>query len=147
MRRAPIITVLVATFLLVSSVFMNWRKQLSCVDKKVRPHLSSVLVTYHKSRITGGQWQDKFLEQSQILRKHPPKERVEFYRGVLLNCSMESANAMTFVNAVGDDIKGLHEDLLELRNDQTILSATQKTRLGIWLDELKIMKEINYPRF
>lgn len=131
--------------LVISAVFIAfhyWQSQFNLVDSSVKSALNAVLRARMLSKVTGDYWENEMEKQNHILSKHPQADRVMYFRGVILNCELEAASAITFVEAVGNDAKVLREDLIALQNTTKygLLSVRQKDYVRQWIDELAILE-------
>lgn len=107
----------------------------------------AVIEAYYLGKISGNRWEERLDAEISTVQLLDLEDRISFYETILLNCQLESASAMRFVNIVGKDLKPLHEQLLSLNNQHERLSESQKDRLRVWLSSMESLKVDGYSTF
>ena len=142
-RRVSFGGVLVAVILLCAAIiFQIWISyKIEDVGPGARPALQSVLRTYFLSKVTGDYWENELLRQAKNVAKLPLKERLDFYRIVILQCGLDSYRVLLFIEIVGVDAAPLHQHLLAFKQSAQYryLSSSQQKALDDWLIETKVI--------
>ena len=136
-RLVTVLFLAVAACLLVA--WWGWQRQLLLVSEKARPFVSRVIYAYHISQITGGYWENEMVAQYNAVKRLPQSDRLSFFKGMVLNCPLDTCRAMTFYDQLGDDASALHVDLVRLRDGKmfTRLTNRQQQEVTAWIVELE----------
>lgn len=137
-RRYRLISLIAASILLSGAFTLvrQWYSALSPVERRMRCHVAYVLGAYYRSRmLTGEYWENRLEARAAQIIAYPATERLSFYLGVLLNCDMRGAEAMTFAGVVGDDATALLGHLRGLKacGMSDALASDQRRRLDTWV--------------
>jgi hypothetical protein len=113
----------------------------------VRPYFKPVLIEQYKSYFFGSYWENEMVYQAELVAKLPLRERLEFYKSIVIYCDLDTSRALIFVELVYKDAKALSDKLLKFRRDKQFesLSEDNKDRVAMWADELARIadREIN----
>lgn len=84
-------------------------------------------------------------DRAQSVSTLPERDRLDFYRVILLTCKLDTSRATLFSQLVGKDAESLRRDLRSLKDSAEFgrLSATQQKEVVAWIDELKVVAELH----
>ena len=143
MRTFLAFTVAIGVCLLSAPALVDlWiNRQLSGVSPSVRPELESVLRAQFRNKIDGScYWENQMESSAERISRLPERERLEFYRAIILTGELYGASALTFHEfVVGDDADSLRNHLRLLIDSAEFrqLSGTQQEEITLWAELLK----------
>lgn len=126
--------------------FKSWLgRQTAGISPTVRPAAEAVLRAQLWSRISGSYWENEMEDRAQSVSTLPERDRLDFYRVILLTCKLDTSRATLFSQLVGKDAESLRRDLRSLKDSAEFgrLSATQQKEVVAWIDELKVVAELH----
>lgn len=132
--------------LLCSAVFFKtWLgRKTAGISPAVRPAAEAVLRAQLWSRISGGYWENEMEDRARFVSTLPERDRLDFFRVILLSCDLDTSRATLFSQLVGKDAESLRHDLRSLKDSAEFgrLSATQQKEVVAWIDELMVVAEL-----
>ena len=115
--------------------------QVSEVSPSVRPELESVLRAQWRNKIDGSYyWQNQMESSADRISRLPERERLEFYRAIILTGELYGDSALTFHEfVVGDDTDLLRNHLCLLIDSAEFrrFSGKQQEDITLWAELLK----------
>lgn len=147
MNRALLASgVIVSAGLLCGAVlFKSWlSRQTAGISPTVRPATVAVLRAQLWSRISGSYWENEMEDRALFVSTLPERDRLDFYRVILLACKLDTSRATLFSQLVAKDAEPLRRDLLALKDSSEFarFSATQQKEVIGWIDQLKVVAEL-----
>jgi hypothetical protein len=117
----------------------KWRELLLPADRIVTRAISSVWAAFLLSRVTGAYWINEVEEQGKRLMTYPDADRTLFYRNVIRKFPLEDSNATIFIMTIGDDLKLVGNDLVELQKTPAFNTFSEKERMRVrqWAEEFE----------
>jgi hypothetical protein len=111
----------------------------------VRPSVEAVLRAQLWSRVSGGYWENEMEAKALFVSTLPERDRLDFFRAILLTCELDTSRATLFSELVGKDAESLRRDLRGLKDSAEFgrLSAKQQKEVVAWIDELKVVAELH----
>ncbi len=144
MMRALLAFALVVGVCLLSApalVDLWINRQLAEVSPSVRAELESVLRAQFRNKIDGSYyWENQMESSADRISRLPERERLEFYRAIILTGELYGASALTFHEfVVGDDADLLRNHLRLLIDSAEFrqLSGKQQEEITLWAELLK----------
>ena len=94
-----------------------------------------------RSRITGDYWEDEMLKQARLITNCSTKDRIAFFRSIVLLCDLDTSRAVLFLEILGRDAEALRQNLIELRNSSEFrrLSGRQRQEVTNCIGELSFV--------
>ena len=129
-----------------TAVFKVWLgRKTAGISPVVRPATETVLRAQLWSRISGGYWENEMEDRARFVSTLPERERLDFFRVILLSCDLDTSRATLFSQLVGKDAESLRRDLRSLKDSAEFdrLSAAQQKEVVAWIDELKVVAELH----
>jgi hypothetical protein len=139
---AVIAVAVAGTFVAVKLWVMS---EMGGVSTETRPPVEKVMRAYLWSKISGSYWEDAMEDGAHYISTLPERNRIEYFRCILINCELDTSRASTFVDLLGTDATALRTELLRLKEDPRFakMSPPQRKRVVDWIEELKIVIEQN----
>lgn len=115
------------------------------IGPAVRPAAAAVLRAQFWSQITGSYWENEMQDRARFVSTLPERDRLDFFRVIILSCKLDTSRATQFSELVGKDAEPLRRDLRGLKDGAEFarLSATQQNEVIAWIDELKVVAELH----
>lgn len=129
-----------ALLILAGAYFQFWIiSESKWAQGDANPAVRAVLRTCFWSKLSGGYWENEMLGQSQTIARLHLRERVDFYREIVIHCDLDTSRAFLFVEMVGDDDRSLYRDLENFRRSERFytLDTEQRERVEGWIIELR----------
>jgi len=126
--------------------FKGWPgRKTAGISPVVRPATEAVLRAQLWSRISGSYWENEMEDRARFVSTLPERERLDFFRVILLSCELDTSRATLFSQLVGKDAESLRRDLRSLKDGAEFehLSPTQRKEVAAWIDELKVVAELH----
>ena len=75
----------------------------------------------------------------------PERDRLDFFRVIILSCELDTSRATLFSELVGKDAESLRRHLRAFKDNAEFvrLSATQQKEVVAWIDELKVIDKLH----
>ena len=148
MKRTLLVSSLVIGLGLLcgAAFFKAWLgRKTAGISPVVRPATEAVLRAQLWSRISGGYWENEMEARVRFVSTLPERERLDFFRVILLTCKLDTSRATIFCQLVGGDAESLRRDLRSLKDSSEFdrLSATQREEVVAWIDELKVVADLH----
>jgi hypothetical protein len=146
-RRTLLASMMIIGVVLLCGVliFKAWLgHQTVGISPTVRPAVEAVLRAQVWSKISGSYWEDEMVSRAQIVSALPKRDRLDFYRVIVLTCELDTSRATLFCQLVAKDAELLRRDLVALKESLKFarLSTTQQKEVVDWIDELKVITEM-----
>lgn len=143
MRNSQTARALVALSFLLICLLLIYRLFLFTLIRGVAPEIQpaarAVLNSYYLSKITGAYWEEDFAAQAGKVGKYSQRERLGFYRAILVNCDMETTKVMVFAQYVKPDASALRQDLIDKLSAGEFGGPERQKRVKNWINELRII--------
>ena len=146
-RMLLIASMVIGMGLLCATVlFRTWLgRRTEGISPTVRPAAEAVLRAHLWSRISGSYWENEMEDRARFVSTLPERDRLDFFRVILLSCDLDTSRATLFSQLVGKDAESLRRDLRSLKDAAEFdrLSPTQRKEVVIWINELKVVAELH----
>lgn len=148
MKRTVLVSSLVIGFglLCCAAFFKAWLGlKTAGISPTVRPAAEAVLRAQLWSRVSGSYWENEMETKARFVATLLERDRLDFFRVILLSCDLDTSRATLFSELVSKDAESLRCDLRSLKDSAEFgsLSATQQKEVVDWIDELKVVAELN----
>lgn len=82
-------------------------------------------------------------DQARFVTTLPERERLDFFRSMVLYCDLNDSRATLFCELVDDDADALRKDLFNLKSTANFqaLPTEQRKNVEDWIPELRIVAE------
>lgn len=139
--------IIIGTSLLCATAFFKTLlgRRTAGISPTVRLAVEAVLRAQLWSRISGAYWENEMEDRARFVATLPERDRLDFFRVILLSCDLDTSRATIFSQLVGKDAESLRRDLRSLKDSAEFirLSATQQKEVVAWIDELKVVAELH----
>ena len=146
-RTLIVACIITGTALLcVAAFFKIWLgRKTAGMSPTVRPATEAVLRAQLWSRISGSYWENEMEARARFVSTLPERDRLDFFRVILLSCDLDTSRATLFSELVGKDAESLRHDLRNLKDSAEFgrLSSMQQKEVLAWIDELKVVAELH----
>ncbi len=132
-------------FLCCAICFKVWLgRKTAGLTPAVRPAAEAVLRAQLWSEISGSYWENEMEDRTRFVWTLPERDRLAFFRVIILSCKLDTSRATLFTELVGNDAEPLRRDLRSLKDSAEFarLSVIQQKEVDAWIDELKVVAEL-----
>lgn len=108
---------------------------LKFISREARPAVRSVIQAQQLVHLKGGYWDGEMAKEAELLKTKPTEVQLEFFKGVILTCKLDTSTATHFVELVGNQGKALsdHLKLFMQSQDSEKLSSKQSAEVKSWI--------------
>jgi hypothetical protein len=135
--------VLVAIIALSALLFFT-RQKPRLVAGNVEAHVSKVITAEMLGKISGAYWENEMVKQFNQVSNNPV-DRIEFFKGIVFYCELDTLRATSFVELVGKDAGSLRKALITFEGGPRFqeLSTKQREQVGHWIKTLDVIEQQN----
>ena len=139
--------ILIVTSLLFATVlFKGWLvRRTAGTSPTVRPAAEAVLRAEFWSRFTGAYWETEMETRAPFVLALPERDRLDFFRVIILTCDLDMSRATRFCELVGKDAESLRRELCSLKDSREFarLSEAEQKAVLDWIIQLKVVAELH----
>src|SRR3954471_2260074 len=94
-------------------LFRAWLgRRTTGLSPRVIPAVEAVLRAQVWTRIFGGYWENEMEDKAGFVSTLPERDRLAFFRVIILSCELDTSRATLFCELVGKDADSLRRDLI-----------------------------------